>query len=38
MHCNRFIGETLVRFPDESIVPAAAARYREQVPSYKHLD
>ena len=41
MHCNRFIGETLVRtqwLSDESVVFAAAAMYQEQVPSYKHLD
>ena len=41
MHCNRFIGETLVRtqwLSDESVVFAAAAMYQEHVPSYKHLD
>ena len=37
MRCNRFIGETLDR-TYESVVFAAAAMYREQVPSYKHLD
>ena len=41
MHCNRFIGETLVRtlwLSDESVVFAAAAMYQEQVPIYKHLE
>jgi len=41
MHCNRFIGETLVRtywLSDESVVLAASAMYQEQVPSCKHLD
>jgi len=41
MHCNRFIGETLVRtqwLSDESVVFAAAAVYQEQVLIYKHLD
>jgi len=40
MHCNRFIGETLARMQwlsDESVVATAAAKYQEQVPSYKHL-
>ena len=41
MGCNRFISETSVHEPwlsDESVVSAAAAMYRKQVPSYKHLD
>jgi len=41
MHCNRFIGETLLRtywLSAESIAFATAAMYQEQVPSYKHLD
>ena len=42
MGCNRFISETSVHeqwLSDESVVSAAAAAmYRKQVPSYKHLD
>jgi len=34
MHCNRFIGETVV-----PVVPfVAAATYQECILSYKHLD
>ena len=39
MCCNGFIGKTLVEIAsDKSVVSAAAALYREQVLSYKHLD
>ena len=41
MRCNRFIGKTVDRtqwLSDKSVVFAAAAMYREQVPSYDHLD
>jgi len=37
MHCNRFIGETLVAFR-QVCCSSAVAMYQEQVLSYKHLD